>query len=277
MNHTATQRLFELMNHLDGAYSPNTLRAYRADMLEFIRYCGKTHEAAWPAAPATVAGFLLQTLNQRIKSATIRRKASSISAIHRLSSELDPTKHADVKIALRKIVRHLGSRHDQPYPINRSVLDKLLAVCGSDLQGLRNRALLLLAYDSMRRRSELVALRVGDIASLPSGAATVLLRKSKTDQQGFGKWLHLSRETADALQQWIKAANITEGFILRGIRPNGQLTMSLCESRISRTFKRLAQRATLDERAVNHISGHSEMRRLHAAIVSLGGSDAWPA
>ncbi len=84
MNDTVENNLLILLAHLEGAYTPNTLRAYRADMLEFITYCEKTEDYALPAPPSTVASFLMQTVSQGIKTATIRRKASSISAIHRL-------------------------------------------------------------------------------------------------------------------------------------------------------------------------------------------------
>ena len=37
INHNAVPALLKLLIHLDGAYAPNTLRAYRADMLEFAQ------------------------------------------------------------------------------------------------------------------------------------------------------------------------------------------------------------------------------------------------
>lgn len=86
INDTSFQKLADLLICVDGAYATNTLRAYKADMLEFIAYCDKTGNCALPAEPKTVAGFLMQTVPQGIKSSTIRRKVSSISAIHRLSS-----------------------------------------------------------------------------------------------------------------------------------------------------------------------------------------------
>jgi hypothetical protein len=55
----------------------------------------------------------MQTVAPGIKSSTIRRKASSSSAIHRLSSLEDPTKHFEVKITQRKIYRQLGTWFDQ--------------------------------------------------------------------------------------------------------------------------------------------------------------------
>ena len=69
-NTSPTVVLHELMKHLEGAYAPNTLRAYRADMLEFIQYCGKVDACALPACPSTVANFLMQTLGHGHKTAT---------------------------------------------------------------------------------------------------------------------------------------------------------------------------------------------------------------
>jgi site-specific recombinase XerD len=257
INDTASQKLADLLIHVDGAYAPNTLRAYKADMLEFITYCDKTGECALPAAPKTVAEFLMQTVPQRIKSSTIRRKISSISTIHRLSSLDDPTKHSEVRITQRKIYRQLGTRFNQAYPITKTLLTRLLAACANDLHGLRDRALLLVAYDSMRRRSELNSLRVEDIEWLADDGATILLRKSKTDQQGSGKWIHLSAETTHALHHWLSTTKINEGLIFRGVRSSGAITDGLCESRISRIYKALARKAGLSETVVQSISGHS--------------------
>ena len=41
INNTAFQLLNRLLVHIDGAYAPNTLRAYKVDILEFIAYCEK--------------------------------------------------------------------------------------------------------------------------------------------------------------------------------------------------------------------------------------------
>lgn len=109
----------------------------------------------------------------------------------------------------------------------------------------------------MRRRSELISLRIEDIEWFPDEGASVLLRKSKTDQHGSGKWIYLTRETAQALNQWLSAAQINEGFIFRGVRSSGSITDGLCESRISRINKALASKAGLSEPVVQSISGHS--------------------
>ena len=226
-------------------------------MSEFIRYCTENSTCALPAAPVDIAKFLLTTMSNGIKSATIRRKVASISAVHRLSNFEDPTKHPEVKLCVRKINRQLGNRFDQAYPVTRTVLDKLLAVCGDDLRGLRNKALLLLAYDSMRRRAEMVSLRVEDIQMSDEGKCSILLRKSKTDQTSSGHWIHLSHETTSALNNWLRTANISSGFILRGLRTCDRTCPELGASQVSRIFKSLARDAELNDEVVKGISGHS--------------------
>jgi len=254
---TANSHLIELMKEIDGAYAPNTLRAYWADMIEFITNCDQLGAEALPASPSTIANFLVLTISQGIKTSTVKRKVASISAIHRLSGYPDPTKGPEVRLAVRKIERQLGNRSTQAYPITRVLLDRLLAVCGNDLHGKRNRALLLLAYDSMRRRSELVSLRVEDMDWLSDEGVSILLRRSKTDQAGTGRWIHLGSEATNAIEDWLEAGGITEGFLMRGVNAQGSVTNSLCDSRVGRIYKRLGQLAGLSEEVVRSISGHS--------------------
>lgn len=257
MNYTIIEHLEKLWVHIDGAYASNTIRAYKADVFEFIRYCDENSLAAFPAAPHDIAKFLLSAMSQGIKSATIRRKVASISAVHRLSNLVDPTKHPEVKLCIRKINRQLGNRFDQAFPVTRNVLDQLLEVCGDDIRGVRNRALLLLAYDSMRRRAELVSLRVEDLEIGDQGRSSILLRKSKTDQVGSGHWIHLTHETTEAIANWIRLAEIKDGYLLRGIHLGNKICPELGSSQVSRIFKTLAQKAKLDPSVVEGISGHS--------------------
>lgn len=109
----------------------------------------------------------------------------------------------------------------------------------------------------MRRRSEIVSLRVEDIESNADGDISILLRKSKTDQIGTGQWIHLGTEASIALQCWIAAAEINEGFLFRSIWPSGRVSSGLCEGQVGRIFKSLAKAAKLNDKIVEHISGHS--------------------
>ena len=109
----------------------------------------------------------------------------------------------------------------------------------------------------MRRQSELISLRVEDIEWLSSEGVSVLLRKSKTDQHGSGKWIHLTCEATQAIQNWLSTSKINEGLIFRGVRSSGAITDGLCESRISRIYKSLARKVGLSDAVAKTISGHS--------------------
>ncbi len=71
----------------------------------------------------------------------------------------------------------------------------MLSITEDNLRGIRDRAFLLVAYDSLCRRSELVSLQVEDLIvseSLPVKTLRLRLRRSKTDQEAAGRWLYLS-------------------------------------------------------------------------------------
>ncbi|KAA0676746.1 tyrosine-type recombinase/integrase [Azospirillum brasilense] len=97
-----------------------------------------------------------------------------------------------------------------------SVEERLLG-----LRQMRDLTMTLVAYDSMARRSELVAVRVEDITA--SGDTGVLLiRKSKTDQEGQGSKRFLGPDTIAVLQEWLRRAGIAEGFVFRAVRRGGK-------------------------------------------------------
>ena len=144
-------------------------------------------------------------------------KCASIIVLHRYGYFEEPSKHPKVKIAIRKINRRLGKRFKQARPINRHILDKMPHVCGDDLRGIRNRMNPLLAYTTLRRRSELTSLLAEDLRQCGDGQDLILLRQSKTNQTREGVLLAPDIETTLAIRNWISLAGISEGYLLRGI------------------------------------------------------------
>jgi len=250
-------RIEALFLKLEGAYAENTLRAYRADILEFCKYCQSVGVSTLPALPDTIADFVYQVISGGIKSATIRRKVSSISAVHRLSNLKDPTKDAEVTLAVRKMHRQLGRHAVQARAVNLPELEQFLNATGDDIRGCRDRALLLLGYDTLRRRAELVTLQIEDLEIRSDGTGVIFLRKNKTDQDRIGKYLHLSGRTCSALREWFLQARISDGYVLRGVNLGNKISKSLGEGQISRIYKKIARSAGLDEKLILEISGHS--------------------
>lgn len=132
----------------------------------------------------------------------------------------------------------------------------------------------MVAYDSLCRRSELVSLQVEDLIineSQPLKTLRLRLRRSKTDQEAAGRWLYLSAEAQQALDEWLIATNIKSGKIFRGIKKKGELSNGLNSSHINRIYKRIAISTKLDPSIIQQISGHS-MRVGAAQDLLLSGA-----
>jgi site-specific recombinase XerD len=260
MNPTANKLLKETLVLIDGAYAPSTIRAYKANFEQFIHFCDDGVVSPLPAEPQDVARYISKLTSSGLKSSSIRIAIASISSIHKLNSLDDPTQHPTVKIELRRMHRALGRFSQQAFGITAPILEKMLGVAANNLRGARDRALLLLAYDSMCRRSEIVSLRIADIQidKLENQfQMKVRLRKSKTDQELQGKWIFLTQRTADALSLWLSQAKLKDGYLFRGINNAIDITQELKSSQINRIYKRLAKDANLPKEIIDHISGHS--------------------
>ena len=195
----------KILMTLEGAYAENTLRAYASDLRVFTAFISP-NELLLPASTELIADYIAALAEQRKSFATIKRHVATLSAMHRFGGFEDPTKAIVVKLALRKAGRQLGSAQRQVAPINRPLLDRMLATCEESLIGARDRALLLLAYETARRRSELIAFLVEDLINDNGQIIGIWLRKSKTDQFGTGKRLALSETAGSAIEEWTKMA-----------------------------------------------------------------------
>jgi integrase len=154
--------------------------------------------------------------------------------------------------------RTLGRFAKQAYGINKELLDKMVAATDKSARGVRDKAILLVAYDSLCRRSELVTLEFEDlIISNNGGSLKLKLRKSKTDPHGIGKNLYLSSEAQNALKEWIYKSRISTGKVFRAITATGKIRDSLSSSHIGRIFKKRAHESKIDPRIIKYISSHS--------------------
>jgi site-specific recombinase XerD len=256
----AHEILDKTMIKINGAYAPSTIRAYKTNFEQFIHFCEDGVVSSLPAEPQDVACYISKLTESGLKSSSIRISIAAISSIHKLNSLDDPTQHPTVKIELRRMHRTLGRYSQQAFGITAPILEKMLCATANNIRGIRDRALLLLAYDSMCRRSELVSLRITDIQIDELENCTqmkVRLRKSKTDQELQGRWIFLTQRSANALSLWLSQAKLKDGFLFRGINNAIDIAQELKSSQINRIFKRLAKDANLPKEIIDHISGHS--------------------
>ena len=257
MNDTARDCLQATIKKIEGAYAPSTIRAYRSNFENFIKFCDENHTAALPASSEIVASYI-KKLSSHLKSSSIKIAVASIAALHNLNSLKDPTQHPDVKIEMRRMYRSLGRYAKQAYGINKSLLDKMINATDNSLSGVRDKAILLVAYDSLCRRSELVSLEFDDLTiNDKDGSVKLKLRKSKTDPHGVGKNLYLSRNAQLALREWINKSKISSGKIFRALTATEKIKGSINSSHIGRIYKKIAAMSNVDSNIIKNISSHS--------------------
>lgn len=200
----------------EGAYSPATLATYQHGIRRYVRWCDETGTAyTVPVDPRTLAQFV-DDMRGQLSPASI---SNYLAAIRRMHGDLDlpsPTTAGVVTLAMRRFRREWAAtpqKHrrgrGQAKPMQRTTIDRALADMGDSLLDLRDAAIIALAYDSLCRASELVAFDVADLeADESDGSGVILIRRSKTDQDGQGLHRYVSPDTMARLSAWISTARL---------------------------------------------------------------------
>ena len=240
-----------------GAFSANTIRAWRADWEIFVESCRVYRSESLPAAPKTVRAFVFECLGKGKKPATVRRYVSTIGRAHRASGLADPTSSEDVKLALKEMGRNSTARQKQARGLTWAEIEVFLSIEPRNLRDIRDRALVAVAYDTMCRREELVLLLVEDIEEGSDGSGSILIRRSKTDTTGQGATAYLSPLTLRLLKEWVSKAGIREGAIFVRVARAKVVGSSLTPQVVATVLQKVGKWIGLKASEVKRISGHS--------------------
>jgi len=259
-------------DYVAASRSPRTLRAYELDWWDFTTWCKGQRLKSLPAAPTTVALYITHLADTK-KPSTISRRLVSIAQAHKAARYPSPTTDESVRLVHAGIRRTLGVAPREVKPIVTEDLKQMVATCGSDLIGLRDRALLLLGFAAARRRSELVALDVDDVTETKDGFV-VTVRRSKTDPEGEGMKVGVPfgsyRETCPvrAVKAWKEAAGIEGGPLFRPVDRHGNLgTTRLSDKAVALVIKKRSELAGIDP---SEVSGHSLRAGLATSAAAAG-------
>ena len=243
------------LERLEGAYSDHTLRGYTMDMEQFEIWCTNYGCAALPAVSETLVAFV-NAEGQRLLPSSLSRRLCAISRIHRLLRHPDPTKEEDVKLAVRRARRKKPARPRQALGIIARIRDELILGCTGDLIGLRDEILVRVGFDTLCRRSELVALRADDLTQNERGNLSVLVRRAKNDPTGEGRVAPLSTETSQRVRHWLKVSGIHDGALLRPVYAKKVLRRFLAPIVVSRVLKKLSHGHGRQGEPTARLSGH---------------------
>jgi integrase len=203
------------------ATAPATLRAYKADWTHFSSWCAQAGFVPVPAEPAVVGAYLASLAGSHAPT-TIRRRLSALAKMHRFNDLPWNSAHRDIQGPLQGLLRTHGRPVRKAAALTLPMLRQLLATCDRSARGRRDRALLLFGFAGALRRSELVALRVEDVA-IVAGGLRLRIARGKTDQAGQGAEIGLPRgrhvETCPvrAFEDWQAVARRKAGPLFRRV------------------------------------------------------------
>jgi integrase len=291
----AHQQFFRALH----AQASNTRRAYASDWESFVRFCRAHGFTPLPASPAAIEAFIeasaeyspevpykyiaAELPRRGLKSASVVRAVAAVSAVHTWLAFPNPTAHPEVKHTLKINTRGRSNKTPKA-PLTWEVIEQALATYGDSSIEQRNSALLAVAFSTLMRRSELVALQVHDFLPTAAGNDGVMrIRRSKVDQAGEGDLRYVTPVARQLVERWLRHSQLATGPLFPRLNRK-QLTTHkpLHANQVAVVFKDAARRAGLDEREVQRIAGHStrigathDLGRAGVSLAQLMRAGGW--
>jgi len=228
---------------IEAGTAKNTRLAYVRDIKSFWTWAEASLNLTehYPIKVEALIRYILERTTQAekpLKVSTIKRYLASLSVAHQERGLESPTLNQSVKLLLRRTRNaqaHQGT--NKKAAITADILQKMLATCDDSLQGVRDKAILLVGFASGgRRRSEICAMQVEDLVKIDEGYL-ITLRSNKTDQAGNGIQVPILNDAATALKAWLVKSGIRRGSLFRSLTPRRQLKESIKDKVINRIIK----------------------------------------
>jgi integrase len=212
------------------------------------------------------------------KPSTIVRRLAAIAMLHRDRDLPSPAslRFPQVGDVIRGIRREKGTRPEQKRPLSTDELCRMVSALPNTPHGLRDRALLLLGFAGGFRRSELARIDFSDVEDTEDGL-TILIRRSKNDQEGEGRLIGIAYGTnpetcpVRAYRKWIAAAQITQGPVFRHFHNKTMGTKAITGRVVALTIKKAAERVGIGAQS---LAGHSLRSGLAMTAARNGASEA---
>ena len=178
------------------ASGPGTRAAYGSAWRAYAAWCATIGRAPLAGDPGLVALYLTKRADDGLAVSSLGVARAAIRAAHRLAGVPLDLDDARLGLVMEGITRSKGRRpRRQAAPAVPDLLRRLLAALPSPASppaaaaalAARHRAMLLIGFGAALRRSEIVALTVGDVTVVDGRGLALLVRHSKTDQQGRGR------------------------------------------------------------------------------------------
>lgn len=255
----------------------NTTRAYKRAWKRFEDWCQGTGRVALPATPHTLTQYVHAMTEACAAPATIDQAVGIIRAKHRQAGH---TGQPDTEGALKTLrgyklkLAKAGYRVRKRDPLSPDDMATMIDACDpATPAGLRDRAILLLGYSIMGRRSELSELDIPDIIEVAGKGVRVFIASSKTDKavEGAGVAVPFGEPESAcpvrAVRAWIEylaGRGFATGPLFRPVDQKGRVggepgkTGTPCDRLTGRAINDIIrQRAQLARIKSANVGGHS--------------------
>ena len=241
-----------------AAQSAATTRSYDAGIQHF-----KLHGGTVPATPTMVAEYLA-SMAGTLAVATLQHRLIAIHRAHTDAGLASPALDPLCKRLMQGIRRKHGIKQRQVKALLKDDLLEMMVHLDQQkpMKAARDKAVILVGFAGAFRRSELVGLRYEDITEY-EGGIELLLRRSKTDQEGAGRTVFIpyargSRCPVKALKNWTTLAGIDRGPLFMPINRHDQVVSrkSLTPQSVALIVKSSVRMMAGDDAAKN-VAGHS--------------------
>ncbi|ALP54913.1 hypothetical protein Tel_16790 (plasmid) [Candidatus Tenderia electrophaga] len=244
----AKVKLFHYLAKAWGAVSDDSYRALCSDLRLFFQWCRARELLALPARPGTIVAFIEDQAEIKAK-ASVRRYMASISKAHQYAGVANPLRHEDVVLAFDRLYKSDTSEPEQAAGLRWEHIRTALLAMGDRPIDIRDRALILVAYDCMLRCSEVPRLTLDGLSDGTQGYKLRVIRSKRRAKQGVIKYKFIDETTAHAVYRWCDMAGIDKGTIFRGVASDGTvLDAPLSKQGVNRAVQRVAKAAGLDPR-----------------------------
>ena len=261
---------------VEAELAASTRIVYASAWRQWEAWCRSRGVTALPAPPEAVAAYLAERAEAGLSYGSIDMACSAIAHQHHQEGVPDPMTDVTLRRVRRGLRRIIGAApRRQAHALTTAEIARIVsAIDTATATGARDRAVILLGYASALRPSELAALRLADVAIRPGGLL-VTVRRSKTDQDGYGQLVgvapgrHRHTDPVGALAAWTAIRGAGHGSLFTRIHQSGVTTVDPIAARtVSRMLQARAAAAGLDGVPV---SGHS-LRAGHATTAAANGA-----
>lgn len=257
--------------------SPRARYNFDSDIRQWLIWEG---DALKGTAPSQLKSFITHCatigLGQgTLKISSIRHILTSIASLHvRVLEAEDPTKGIIVKSEIKRLIDKNGKNHDQatalrsnhevpllswssahrhnvPIPTITALYDNCDATTP---RGMRDRVLLGLGQDLGRRSQDFHLFNDSDATCRPDGTGSVLIRRSKTDQNGQGIIKAISARTMKDVSSWrawkLENSPAASEALLNSVDQKGSVGGRLSPSGINYILRRMVAHTIVENHDV---------------------------